>query len=83
NLTANASENHIFTEWTGNISTIDDVNSSDTTIEILDNYNITAEFEEDTDEEPEPTPTAAPGQNTTTIITLFIIALGIYWYKKE
>jgi len=43
-IEAVADENHHFVQWTGDIDTIDDPGSNKTTIEMLDNYNISAEF---------------------------------------
>ncbi len=45
NLEAVADENHTFVGWTGDNRTIEDKESSETTIEMHDDYNITAEFE--------------------------------------
>ncbi|MBS3781262.1 MAG: hypothetical protein KGY68_01480 [Candidatus Thermoplasmatota archaeon] len=44
-LEAVADEGYHFVEWTGDNSTIDDTTANQTTIEMLDNYTITAEFE--------------------------------------
>jgi len=43
-LVAVADEGHLFVEWTGNISTIADVEDATTTITMNDHYSITAEF---------------------------------------
>jgi len=43
-LEALADEGYIFFEWTGDIDTIEDPTDNQTTIEMLDNYAITAEF---------------------------------------
>ncbi|MFW5907668.1 MAG: InlB B-repeat-containing protein, partial [Candidatus Natronoplasma sp.] len=43
-LEALADEGYHFVEWTGDIQTIGDPGSAQTTIEMLDNYSITAEF---------------------------------------
>jgi len=45
-LEAEADEDHRFVRWTGDNSTIDDLGSRETFIQILDNYTITAVFEE-------------------------------------
>ncbi len=45
-LEAVADEDYHFVEWTGDIGTIEDPTSSDTTITMEDDYTITAEFEE-------------------------------------
>ncbi|MFP4609158.1 MAG: InlB B-repeat-containing protein [Candidatus Aenigmatarchaeota archaeon] len=44
-LEAVADEGYQFVEWTGDNTTIDDTTANQTTIEMLDNYTITAEFE--------------------------------------
>jgi hypothetical protein len=44
NLNATPSANYRFVEWTGNASTIDDVNAASTTITMDDDYFITANF---------------------------------------
>ena len=44
NLIAEADEDYQFVEWTGNVSTIADVNSAATNITMNDSYNITANF---------------------------------------
>lgn len=44
NLVAAADEDHQFVEWTGNVSTIADVNSAATNITMDGSYNITANF---------------------------------------
>ena len=49
-LDATADDNHYFVEWTGDIEEMNDPESTDTTIEMLDDYTITAEFEEVVDE---------------------------------
>ncbi len=46
-LEAVADEGYEFIEWTGDIENIEDAESNETTIEMLDNYSITAVFEED------------------------------------
>jgi hypothetical protein len=46
-LTANPANGYRFVYWTGNVSTIDDVNAATTTITMNDNYSITANFEEE------------------------------------
>ena len=43
-LVAEAEESYHFVEWTGNVSTIADVNSAATTITMSDHYSITANF---------------------------------------
>ncbi|MBS3817485.1 MAG: hypothetical protein KGY76_07995, partial [Candidatus Thermoplasmatota archaeon] len=43
-LEAIADEGYRFVEWTGDNATVDDTTSNQTTIEMLDNYTITAEF---------------------------------------
>ena len=43
-LEAVPEEGYRFVEWTGDIDTIEDPTSNQTTIEMLDNYSITAEF---------------------------------------
>ncbi len=43
-LEAVPDDDHRFVEWTGDTETIQDVNSNSTTIEMLDDYEITAEF---------------------------------------
>ena len=45
-LVAEADEGHRFDEWTGNVSTIADVNAAATNIIMNGDYSITAEFEE-------------------------------------
>ena len=45
-LVAEANEGHYFVDWTGDASTIGNVNSPITTITIQDNYAITANFEQ-------------------------------------
>ncbi|MFW5902383.1 MAG: InlB B-repeat-containing protein, partial [archaeon] len=86
-LIVEADENYTFTGWTGDNGTIDNASSNETTITMEGNYTITANFEEETeDEETEPTPvtpTAAPGQNTTTILILFLTTLTIYTINKK
>jgi len=44
-LVATPDADYEFIAWTGNVSTIADVNDSTTTITMLDNYDITANFE--------------------------------------
>lgn len=44
-LEAVADEGYHFVEWTGDINEIEDTTASQTTIEMLDDYSITAEFE--------------------------------------
>jgi len=44
NLTAEPDADYAFLEWSGNVSTIDDVNSSTTNITMYDNYSIWAHF---------------------------------------
>ena len=44
NLVAEAEEGYYFVRWTGDVSTVDDVDSSGTTITINDDYSITANF---------------------------------------
>jgi len=44
-LEAEAEEDYEFVGWIGNIEEIDDPESAETTIEMLDDYSITAEFE--------------------------------------
>jgi hypothetical protein len=46
NLTAEADEGYQFLKWTGNVSTISDVNSATTTITMNGDYSITANFEQ-------------------------------------
>ncbi|MFW5907927.1 MAG: InlB B-repeat-containing protein [Candidatus Natronoplasma sp.] len=43
-LEAVADDSHLFIEWTGDNATIDDTTANQTTIEMLGNYSITAEF---------------------------------------
>ena len=43
-LIAEADEDYQFVEWTGNVSTISDVNAAATNITMNDSYNITANF---------------------------------------
>jgi hypothetical protein len=43
-LVAEAGESYHFTQWTGNVSTIFDVNAATTTITMNDHYSITANF---------------------------------------
>lgn len=43
-IEASADENHLFVEWTGDIETIDDRYSAQTTVTMEDYYTITAEF---------------------------------------
>ncbi|MEF8873888.1 MAG: hypothetical protein V5A88_04360 [Candidatus Thermoplasmatota archaeon] len=43
-LEAVADDGYLFIEWTGDNATIDDTTANQTTIEMLDNYAITAEF---------------------------------------
>ena len=43
-LTAEADEDYQFVEWTGNVSTIADVNAAATNITMTGTYNITANF---------------------------------------
>ncbi|MFP4608625.1 MAG: CARDB domain-containing protein [Candidatus Aenigmatarchaeota archaeon] len=50
NIEAVAEDGYEFVEWTGDVDEIDDTTASETTITILDDYTITAEFEEE--EEP-------------------------------
>lgn len=45
NLVAEADEDYQFVEWTGNVSTIADVNATATNITMNGSYNITANFE--------------------------------------
>ncbi|MFW6376142.1 MAG: M14 family zinc carboxypeptidase, partial [Thermoplasmatota archaeon] len=45
NLEAVSDEDYYFVKWTGDNETIDDTTSNQTTIEMLDDYSITAEFE--------------------------------------
>jgi len=45
-LEAEPEEGYLFVEWTGDVDTVDDLESSETTIEMLDDYSITAEFEQ-------------------------------------
>jgi len=47
-LEAEADEGHYFVEWTGDVDTIEDVNAQETTIEMLDDYSITANFAPET-----------------------------------
>ena len=44
NLTAEADEDYQFVRWTGNVSTIADVNAAATNITMTSSYNITANF---------------------------------------
>lgn len=44
NLTAEAEEGYRFIQWTGNVSTIGDVNSATTNITMNGNYSVTANF---------------------------------------
>jgi len=46
NLVAVADEGHRFVEWTGDVSTIDDMKAATTRIAMDDDYSITANFEE-------------------------------------
>jgi hypothetical protein len=46
NLTAAADEGYYFVNWTGDVSTVDNVNGSVTTITMQDNYAISANFEQ-------------------------------------
>ncbi|MFO7676888.1 MAG: C25 family cysteine peptidase [Thermoplasmatota archaeon] len=43
-LIASANQGYAFVQWSGDIDTIDDITNPETTIEILDDYTITAEF---------------------------------------
>ncbi len=45
NLVATPGENYVFVEWTGDVSTIADVNATTTTITMNGDYSITANFE--------------------------------------
>jgi len=47
-LEAVPDEHYHFVEWTGDIESLDNPGSNSTTMEILDNYSITAKFEIDT-----------------------------------
>ena len=53
-LAAKAEEGYRFVEWTGDVDKISDVGAAITTITMYDNYEITANFEEDS---PFPSPT--------------------------
>ena len=53
-LLAEAEEGYRFVEWTGDVDKISDVGAAITTITMYDNYEITANFEEDS---PFPSPT--------------------------
>jgi len=55
-LVAEADSGYHFVNWTGDVDTIADVNASSTTITMLDNYSIVANFEEE-----------APAENATLI----------------
>jgi hypothetical protein len=44
NLVAEAEEGYYFVKWTGDVITVDDVNSIETTVTINDDYAITANF---------------------------------------
>ncbi|MFP4006224.1 MAG: InlB B-repeat-containing protein [Candidatus Hadarchaeia archaeon] len=46
-LMAVAEDGYEFVEWTGDVETIDDTNSADTTITMENDYSISAEFEEE------------------------------------
>jgi len=48
NLEAVADEGHYFVEWAGDVDTIDDTDATETTIEMLDDYSITANFAPET-----------------------------------
>jgi hypothetical protein len=55
-LVAEVEEDYQFVNWTGDVSTIDDAEDATTTITIHDNYEITANFEENS-----PTPPPSGG----------------------
>jgi hypothetical protein len=65
-LVAEADEGYQFVEWTGNVSTIADVEATATNITMCGNYSITAEFEEIPPPPDEPTVTT---QDATDIST--------------
>jgi uncharacterized repeat protein (TIGR02543 family) len=44
-LVATPATNYTFANWTGNVSTVDNVNATSTTITMNGNYSITANFE--------------------------------------
>ncbi|MFP3872642.1 MAG: InlB B-repeat-containing protein, partial [Candidatus Aenigmatarchaeota archaeon] len=46
-LEAVAEDGYVFAGWTGDVDAIDDTEAAETTITMLDNYSITAEFEEE------------------------------------
>ena len=67
-LVATPSEGYDFVEWTGDVSTVVNVNAAATTITMNDDYSITANFEKEEAETPPPSPcfiaTAAYGSPT-------------------
>jgi len=67
-LVATPSEGYDFVKWTGDVSTVVNVNAAATTITMNDDYSITANFEKEEAEPPTPSPcfiaTAAYGSPT-------------------
>jgi len=51
-LVAEAEEGYLFTSWSGDVSTLTNINAASTTITMNGNYSITASFQEKGQEEP-------------------------------
>ncbi|MCK5181197.1 MAG: TlpA family protein disulfide reductase [Dehalococcoidia bacterium] len=87
-ITASPAFGWKFDNWTGDVSTITDVNSASATITVNGNYSITANFQE-VDVAPDFTLLAMTGANVTlselegTPIVLNFWSISCYWCRKQ
>lgn len=87
-ITASPAFGWKFDNWTGDVSTITDVNSASATITVNGNYSITANFQE-VDVAPDFTLLAMTGANVTlselegTPVVLNFWSISCYWCRKQ